>query len=78
MISGPHTHSAATALGTSRFAFEQPLDDYQRFVTRRIADGVRRAANLLRPANPISYQPPPQNRILAVTERNRANVAPKV
>lgn len=50
LISGTHTHSAATALGTSRFAFEQPLDDYQRFVARRIADGVRRAASLLRPA----------------------------
>ncbi len=51
MISSTHTHSAATALGASRFAFEQPLDDYQRFVARRIADGVRRAANLLRPAH---------------------------
>ena len=28
------------------------------------------------PENPVSYQPPPQNRILAVTERNRVNVAP--
>ena len=29
------------------------------------------------PENPVSYQPPPQNRILAVTERNRVNVATK-
>ena len=29
---------------------EQSLDDYQHFVARRIADGVRRAVNLLRPA----------------------------
>ncbi|MBI4624760.1 MAG: hypothetical protein HY736_16270 [Verrucomicrobia bacterium] len=50
MISATHTHSAASALGQSRFVSDQPLDDYQRFVARRIADGVRRAANLLRPA----------------------------
>lgn len=50
MISATHTHSAATALGESRFVSDQPLDAYQRFVARRIADGVQRAANLLRPA----------------------------
>jgi hypothetical protein len=49
-ISGTHTHSAASALGESRYVSEQPLDDYQRFVARRIADGVRRAVNNLRPA----------------------------
>lgn len=50
LISATHTHSACTALGTSRYKNEQELDDYQRFVARRIADGVRRAVNLLRPA----------------------------
>lgn len=50
MISGTHTHSAASALGDSRYASDQPLDDYQKFVARRIADGVRRAVNGLRPA----------------------------
>jgi hypothetical protein len=50
MISATHTHSAASALGPSRFGSDQPLDEYQRFVARRIADGVRRASNLLRPA----------------------------
>jgi hypothetical protein len=50
MISATHTHSAGTALGLNRYANEQILDDYQGFVARRIADGVRRAANLLRPA----------------------------
>ncbi|MGV3531223.1 MAG: hypothetical protein ACO1QR_02560, partial [Chthoniobacteraceae bacterium] len=50
LISGTHTHSAASALGDSRFRSEGPLDDYQRFVARRIADGVRRAINTLRPA----------------------------
>ena len=50
LISATHTHSAGTALGKNRYVNEQVLDDYQRFVARRIADGVRRAVNLLRPA----------------------------
>jgi len=50
LISATHTHSAGTALGTARYVNEQKLDDYQLFVARRIADGVRRAQNLLRPA----------------------------
>lgn len=50
LISGTHTHSAVSALGESRYKNEQTLDDYQKFVARRIADGVRRAINLLRPA----------------------------
>jgi hypothetical protein len=49
-ISCTHTHSAASALGSDRNTSEEPLDDYQRFVARRIADGVRRAVNALRPA----------------------------
>jgi len=43
LISATHTHSATSALG-------EELNEYQRFVARRIADGVRRALNLLRPA----------------------------
>jgi len=50
MISGTHTHSAASALGERSYSSEQKLDDYQRFVARRIADGVHRALNLERPA----------------------------
>lgn len=50
MISATHTHSAGNALGTSRYTNEQKLDDYQRFLAQRIAEGVRRAKNLLRPA----------------------------
>jgi hypothetical protein len=53
-ISGTHTHSAASALGENRYSSEQTLNDYQRFVARRIADGVQRAMNLLRPAQ-IGY-----------------------
>jgi hypothetical protein len=49
-ISATHTHSAASALGDNRYTSEQTLNDYQRFVARRIADGVRRAINNLRPA----------------------------
>ena len=50
LISATHTHSAGSALGESRFANDQTLDDYQRFLARRIADVVRCADNLLRPA----------------------------
>ncbi|WP_414660128.1 neutral/alkaline non-lysosomal ceramidase N-terminal domain-containing protein [Horticoccus sp. 23ND18S-11] len=50
LIAGTHTHSAGSALGESRFAYEQPLNDYQRFVAQRVADGVQRAVRALRPA----------------------------
>ncbi|MEX0726985.1 MAG: neutral/alkaline non-lysosomal ceramidase N-terminal domain-containing protein [Planctomycetaceae bacterium] len=49
LISGTHTHSAVSALG-ERFQERQELNDYQKFVARRIADGVRCAAAVLRPA----------------------------
>lgn len=50
LIAGTHTHSASSALGTDRLRYEQTLDDYQKFVATRIVDGVRRAANQLKPA----------------------------
>lgn len=50
LISATHTHSAASALGSDRYQVGKELEEYQRFVARRIADGVRRAINLLRPA----------------------------
>jgi neutral ceramidase len=50
IMSATHTHSAVSALGSKRFSLNQPLVDYQRFVARRIADGVRRAINNLAPA----------------------------
>ena len=50
LISATHTHSASSAMGQDRFKHEQPMDDYQRFVARRIADSVRCALNNLRPA----------------------------
>jgi neutral ceramidase len=52
LISGTHTHSAVNALGgpVRGYYSDQELTDYQTFVARRIADGVRCAVNLLRPA----------------------------
>src|SRR5688572_1499500 len=50
LISATHTHSASSALGRDRFRHDQTLDEYQAFVARRIADGVARAINNLRPA----------------------------
>jgi len=52
LISGTHTHSAVNVLGgpVRFYASDLELTDYQKFVARRIADGVRRAINLLRPA----------------------------
>ena len=50
LISGTHTHSAASALGERGYQSDQELNDYQKFVAKRISDGVRRATNQLRPA----------------------------
>jgi hypothetical protein len=50
LISATHTHSASSALGQNRYKDAGKLDDYQAFVARRIADGVRTAAARLRPA----------------------------
>lgn len=50
LISATHTHSAISALGENRFQHDPPLTEYQQFVARRIADGVRRALNNCRPA----------------------------
>jgi hypothetical protein len=50
MMSATHTHSASSARGENPMVVGAPMDDYQRFLTRRIADGVRRAVNNLEPA----------------------------
>jgi hypothetical protein len=50
LISATHTHSASSALGEDSRKLNQTADDYQRFVARRIADGVARAINNLNPA----------------------------
>jgi neutral ceramidase len=50
LICATHTHSAASALGKDARIVSDTMDEYQRFVARRIVDGVKRAHNLLRPA----------------------------
>ena len=52
LISGTHTHSATNAISTwpRSYVSDMELNPYQRFAARRIADGVRRALHLLRPA----------------------------
>jgi hypothetical protein len=50
LICATHTHSASSAMGEDRFRHEQSLDEYQKFVVRRIVDGVQCAAATLRPA----------------------------
>jgi hypothetical protein len=59
MMSATHTHSATSARGANPMvmrnppaagADRSPLDDYQAFLARRIADGVQRALANLEPA----------------------------
>jgi len=50
IFAGTHTHSAGSALGVSRLAYDQPLDDYQKFIARRVTDAVTLAISRLRPA----------------------------
>jgi neutral ceramidase len=49
-MSCTHTHSAGNVLGSDRYSPKPTLDEYQQFVARRIADGVRRAIKNLAPA----------------------------
>ena len=54
LMASTHTHSAVSAGGEGPqrrgYNLGKPLDDYQRFLARRIADGVRIAINNLEPA----------------------------
>ena len=50
IFAGTHTHSAGSALGVSRLAYDQPLDEYQKFIARRVTDAVSLAISRLRPA----------------------------
>ena len=50
LMAATHTHSATSARGTSKVAADPVLSDYQAFLARRIADGVRRALHNLAPA----------------------------
>jgi hypothetical protein len=51
LICATHTHSACSALGKDARIIGQTMDEYQRFIARRIVDGVKRASNQLRPAH---------------------------
>ncbi|MGV3662791.1 MAG: neutral/alkaline non-lysosomal ceramidase N-terminal domain-containing protein [Prosthecobacter sp.] len=51
LLSCTHTHSASSALSDNRYdTLSMDLTAYQKFVARRIADGVKRAINNLEPA----------------------------
>ena len=54
LMSSTHTHSATSAGGEGvrrrGWNYGKPLDEYQQFLARRIADGVRVAINNLEPA----------------------------
>lgn len=54
LMAANHTHSAVSAGGTGEkrrgWNPDQPLDEYQSFIARRMADGVRMAVNNLEPA----------------------------
>ncbi len=50
LISATHTHSAASVLGQNPRTIKQTLDEYQKLVVRRIAEGVKKANENLRPA----------------------------
>lgn len=50
LMAATHTHSATSARGASALVVGTPLDEYQRFLARRIADGIRRAVHHLEPA----------------------------
>lgn len=50
LAAATHTHSATTARGEVKTQQVAEFTEYQKFLARRIADGVRRAANNLEPA----------------------------
>jgi neutral ceramidase len=54
LMSATHTHSATSAGGDGErrrgWHYGEPLDEYQRFLARRISDGVQVAINNLEPA----------------------------
>jgi neutral ceramidase len=50
LMAATHTHSATNARANNPLVPVERLTDYQRFLARRIADGIRRALNHLEPA----------------------------
>ena len=79
LISATHTHSATIALGpTPRvYASDVELSDYEKFVARRIADGVRRAVTLP-PAEAMRPEPPPTFRPTVIERMLPTQLLPAV
>lgn len=50
LMAATHTHSATSARTPNKLRTADELGDYQKFLARRIADGVRRAIHNLEPA----------------------------
>ncbi len=50
LMASTHTHSAISARGKNSMIYDSQLNDYQQFLSRRIADGVRIAIKRLEPA----------------------------
>ncbi|AGA30816.1 neutral/alkaline non-lysosomal ceramidase N-terminal domain-containing protein [Singulisphaera acidiphila] len=50
LMSATHSHSATTARGENALVADKELVGYQQFLVRRIADGIRQAADNLAPA----------------------------
>jgi len=50
IMAATHTHSSISARGPNRLIDDGQLSDYQQFLARRIAEGVRRAERNLQPA----------------------------
>ncbi|HUG93787.1 MAG TPA: neutral/alkaline non-lysosomal ceramidase N-terminal domain-containing protein [Planctomycetaceae bacterium] len=50
LMAATHTHSATSARSENRLVAPSELNEYQRFLARRIADGLVRAVNNLEPA----------------------------
>ncbi len=50
LTAATHTHSATSSGWSNSLAPDMDFSDYQKFVARRISDGVRRAFNNLEPA----------------------------
>lgn len=50
LMSATHTHSATSARGENPLLKDEKLASYQEFLARRIADGIRQAADNLAPA----------------------------
>ena len=56
LMAATHTHSATSARTDQRLVVSEHLNEYQQFLARRIAEGVRRAHHNLQPARIAWYR----------------------